>query len=389
MDFALSPEQSELAKAVREFASRELNHDLEARDREATFPRACWRQCAEFGLLGLPVPAAYGGQGQDLVTTTIAMEALGHGCRDNGLVFSLNAQMWAVQMPILHFGSEAQKREWLPKLVSGQAIGAHAITEPGAGSDVFSLTSRAERVTAAGTAGPGYRLNGAKTFSTNAPVADLALAFAYLDRGAEGKPKALTAFLVPRDTPGVSFSKPIEKMGLRTSPMGEVVFEDCVVPESGRLGPEGAGLAIFNSAMEWERACIFAAHLGAMERLLEDCVEYARQRRQFGQPIAKFESVADRIADMKVAIEAGRFLLYRVGWLKQQGKSAVLEAAMAKLFVSETHVKAALDALQIYGGYGYMKEYPIERELRDALSGTLYSGTSEMQRKIIARCLGL
>ena len=389
MDFGLSPEQSELTQAVREFASRELNHDLEARDRDASFPRECWAKCAEFGLLGLPIPTAYGGQGQDLVTTTIAMEALGHGCRDNGLVFSLNAQMWAVQMPILHFGTEEQKREWLPKLVSGQAIGAHAITEPGAGSDVFALTSRAERVAASGKAAAGYRLNGAKTFSTNAPVADLALAFAYLERGAENKPKALTAFLVPRGTKGVRFSKPIEKMGLRTSPMGEVVFEDCVVPETSRLGPEGAGLAIFNSAMEWERACIFAAHLGAMERLLEDCVEYARQRRQFGQPIAKFESVADRIADMKVAIEAGRFLLYRVGWLKQQGKSAVLEAALAKLFVSETHVRAALDALQIYGGYGYMKEYPIERELRDALSGTLYSGTSEMQRKIIARCLGL
>jgi L-prolyl-PCP dehydrogenase len=383
VDFGLSPEQAELARAVREFARRELNDDLEARDRAGSFPRECWRKCAEFGLLGLPVPAAYGGQGQDLLTTTIAMEALGHGCRDNGLVFSLNAQMWAVEMPILHFGSDEQRRAWLPRLLSGEVIGAHAITEPGAGSDVFALASRAERVA------DGYRLNGAKTFSTNAPVADLALAFAYLDRAAEGKPRALTAFLVPRGTPGATFSKPVEKMGLRTSPMGEVVLEDCVVPESSRLGAEGAGMAIFNSAMEWERACIFAAHLGAMERLLEDCIDYARGRRQFGAPIAKFESVADRIADMKVAIEAGRFLLYRVGWLKQQGRSAVLEAAVAKLFVSETHVQAALDALQLHGGYGYMKEYPIEREVRDALSGTLYSGTSEMQRKIIARCLGL
>src|SRR5262249_48340611 len=144
-----------------------------------------------------------------------------------------------------------------------------------------------------------------------------------------------------------------------------------------------------NSAMEWERACIFAGHLGAMQRLIEDCVAYARQRKQFGQPIAKFEGVADKIADMKVALEAGRFLLYRVGWLKQQGKSAIREAAIAKLFVSEAHVKAATDALQIFGGYGYMKEYPIEREVRDALSGTLYSGTSEIQRRIIARCLGL
>lgn len=381
MDFELTAEQQELRDAVRAFAREELNHDLEARDESGEFPRAEWRKCAEFGVLGLPVPTEYGGQAQDLVTTTIAMEALGWGCRDNGLVFSLNAQMWAVQMPLVHYGSEEQKRAWLPRLVSGELVGAHAITEPNAGSDVFSLTTRAERRDG------GYVLNGQKTFATNAPVADIALAFAYLQR--DGQKPSLTAFLVPRDTPGVTFGKPIPKMGLRTSPMGEVVFEDCFVPEAARLGPEGAGMRIFNSAMEWERACIFAGHLGAMERLLDDCIAYARKRRQFGQPIAKFESVADSIADMKVAIEAGRWLLYKVGWLAGRGKNAVLEAAMAKLFVSEMHKKAALDALQLHGGYGYMKEYPIEREVRNALAGTLYSGTSEIQRRIIARCLGL
>jgi alkylation response protein AidB-like acyl-CoA dehydrogenase len=396
VDFGLTPEQLELARAIRDFASAELNDELEARDHAGEFPRAEWRKCAEFGLLGLPIPEAYGGQGQDLRTTIAAMEALGHGCRDNGLVFSLNAQMWAVEMPILHYGDDAQKREWLPKLVRGEAIGAHAITEPGAGSDVFSLAARAERVggTAAAGGGPdaaggAYRLNGAKTFSTNAPVADLVLAFAYLDRAADGKAKALTAFLVPRGTKGMTLSQPIAKMGLRTSPMGEVVFEDCVVPASARLGPEGAGMAIFNSAMEWERACIFAGHLGAMERLLDECVRYARARRQFGQPIAKFESVAAKLADMRVATDAGRFLLYRVGWLHDSGKNAVIESAMAKLFVSEAHVQCARDALQVFGGYGYTREYPVERELRDALAGTLYSGTSEMQRKIIARGLGL
>jgi alkylation response protein AidB-like acyl-CoA dehydrogenase len=171
--------------------------------------------------------------------------------------------------------------------------------------------------------------------------------------------------------------------------MGEVIFDECHVPESARLGPEGVGAAVFNSAMEWERACIFASHLGAMERLLEDCIGYSRTRRQFGQPIAKFESVANKIADMKVALEASRLLLYHAGWLHDQGKNTVMESAIAKLFVSENHVRAALDALQLFGGYGYMKEYPIEREVRDALSGTLYSGTSEMQRKIIARCLRL
>ena len=381
MDFELSSEQQELRSAVRAFGREQLNDGLEARDDAGTFSRDAWMKCAEFGVLGLPVPAEYGGQGLDLVTTTIAMEALGWGCRDNGLVFSLNAQMWAVQMPLVHYGSEDQKREWLPRLVTGRAIGAHAITEPGAGSDVFSLTTKAERRSG------GYLLNGQKTFATNAPVADLALAFAYLQR--DGERPALTAFLVPRGTPGVTFGNPIPKMGLRTSPMGEVIFEDCFVPDSARLGPEGAGMRIFNSAMEWERACIFAGHLGAMERLLDDCISYAKKRKQFGQPNAKFESIADKIVDMKVAIEAGRWLLYKVGWLAGKGKNAVLEAAMAKLFVSEMHNQAALAALQLHGGYGYMKEYPIEREVRDALSGTLYSGTSEMQRKIIARCLGL
>jgi alkylation response protein AidB-like acyl-CoA dehydrogenase len=382
MDFEITSEQQELREATRAFARGTLNDGLEQRDRDGAFPRELWNQCAAFGLLGLPVPAEFGGQGQDLLTTTIAMEALGWGCRDNGLVFSLNAQMWAVEMPLVHYGDDGQKRAWLPKLVSGAAIGAHAITEPGAGSDVFALASRAVKT------GGGYVLNGVKTFSTNAPIADLALAFAYLERES-GKPKALTAFLVPRGTKGATFGPPIQKMGLRTSPMGDIAFEDCFVPDAARLGPEGAGMKIFNSAMEWERACIFAGHLGAMERLIDDCIAYAKGRRQFGQPIAKFESVADRIADMKVALEAGRYLLYRVGWLTDRGRSAVMEAAMAKLFVSETHKQAALDALQLYGGYGYMKEYPIEREVRDALSGTLYSGTSEMQRKIIARCLGL
>jgi alkylation response protein AidB-like acyl-CoA dehydrogenase len=389
MNLDRSPEQQELYDATLEFARARLTSDVASLEAADGFDREAWKRAAEFGLLGLPVPVEYGGQGRDLLTTMIAMEALGRGCLDNGLVFSLNAQMWACQLPIVAYGTETQKRAWLPRLTSGEAIGAHAITEPNAGSDVFSLTARAERIGAPGSADLRYRLSGTKTFSTNAPVAELVVAFAYLDRSAEGRPKALTAFLVSRGTPGLSFSAPIHKMGLRTSPMGEVIFDDCVVPADARLGPEGAGAAVFNSAMEWERACIFAAHLGAMERLLDDCVRYAKQRRQFGQPIAKFESVAGRIADMKVAVDAGRFLLYRVAALQAEGRSTVLESAIAKLFVSEAHVRSALDALQLHGGYGYMREFPIEREVRDALSGTLYSGTSEMQRKIIARCLGL
>ena len=199
----------------------------------------------------------------------------------------------------------------------------------------------------------------------------------------------MTAFLVERGTPGMTLSRPIEKMGLKTSAMGEVVFDECRVPVTARLGGEGTGFAIFNSAMEWERACIFAGHLGAMQRIFDKTVAYAKSRKQFGKPIAAYAPVADKIVEMKLAIEAGRLLLYSVGAIKDAGGSAVLEAAMAKLFISESHVRQALDAIQIHGGYGYTTEYEIERELRDAVPGRIYSGTSEMQRKIIARLLGL
>jgi len=187
----------------------------------------------------------------------------------------------------------------------------------------------------------------------------------------------------------MTLSKPIGKMGLRTSHMGEVVFEECRIPVGNRLGGEGIGFAIFNSAMEWERACIFASHLGAMQRNYEKTVAYAKSRKQFGKPIARYGAVADKIVDMRIAIEAGRMLVYKVGAIKDAGGSAILEAAMAKLFISEANVRLALDALQIHGGYGYTTEYEVERELRDAIPGRLYSGTSEMQRRIIARLLGL
>ncbi|HLW69784.1 MAG TPA: acyl-CoA dehydrogenase family protein [Candidatus Binataceae bacterium] len=383
MDFGLNPEQKQLRASVLEFARAQLNGDIDQRDAPGIFSLESWKKCADFGLLGLPMPVEYGGQGEGIISTIVAMDALGKGCRDNGLVFSINAQMWSCQMPILHYGSAAQKREWLPKLITGEALAAHAITEPNAGSDVFSLTARAEKVDG------GYLINGAKTFSTNGPVADLAVAFAYVKPKTEGGAKQLTTFLVPRGAPGMTFGPPMSKMGIRTSPTGEVAFDDCFVPDSARLGAEGAGMRIFNSAMEWERACIFASHVGATERLLEDSIKYARERRQFGQPIAKYEAVANRIVEMKVAIDAGRLLVYYVGWMHEQGKNPVMESAIAKLFVGESHVQAAMDAVRIFGGFGYMKESPVERELRDSISGIIYSGTSDIQRRIIARCLGL
>jgi alkylation response protein AidB-like acyl-CoA dehydrogenase len=260
-------------------------------------------------------------------------------------------------------------------------IGAHGVTEPEYGSDAMSMATRAVRD------GDGYVLDGAKTFITNGPVADVVLAFGTVDRSLRSA--GITAFLVERGTPGMTMSAAIPKMGMRTSPMGEIVFESCRVPASHRVGSEGAGSMIFNSAMEWERSCIFASHLGAMQRLLEDTMTYARTRKQFGTPISRHAPVADMIVEMKVAIEAGRLLLYKVGALKDAGGDAILDAAIAKLFVSEAYVRQALAAIQIHGGYGYTTEYQVERELRDAVAGRIYSGTSEMQRKIIARLIGL
>ena len=381
MDFSWTEEQLKYKMAVIKFAQKELNKGLIEHDRQGELPRENWRKCAQFGILGLAVPEEYGGSRTDILTTMLVMEGLGYGCRDNGLIFAMNAQMWSVQHPILTFGTEAQKQKYLPGMCSGELIGAHGMSEPDSGSDAYSLHTKADRIN------EGYLLNGTKMFVTNAPVADVALIFATVNpaKGMGG----VTAFLVDKGTPGFRVSRNIDKMGLRTSPMGELILEDCCVPVESRLGSEGAGSAIFNSSMEWERSCILGSHVGAMEHQLEECVRYARNRRQFGQKIGKFQSVANRIADMKVRLETARLLLYKVAWLKQMGKPAIMEAALAKLYLSECFVQSSLDAVRTYGGYGYMTELEVERDLRDAVGGTLYSGTSDIQRMIIARWLGL
>jgi alkylation response protein AidB-like acyl-CoA dehydrogenase len=381
VDFSLSDEQRELTEAAADFARRELNRDLAKREDAGEFPREEWQACAKFGILGLPIPPELGGAGSDTLTTALVMEALGYGCQDNGLLFSLNAQMWSVQLPLVIFGSPEQQQAYLPRMVSGDIIGGHAMTEPETGSDALHVRSRAER------RGDDYVLNGAKQFITNAPVADVLLVYASVkDRpGLAG----LSAFLVDAGTPGLAISSGFEKMGLRTSPMGEIALTDCVVAASSRLGPEGAGMAIFNSSMEWERSCLFASAVGAMRRQLDACVAYARSREQFGQPIGKFQSVSNKLADMYVRLEAARLLIYRVAWLKQQGKSAAAEAAAAKLFTSESWISSSQDAIQTHGAWGYLKDSGIERDLRDAVASTIYSGTSEIQRVILARMLGL
>ena len=381
MDFSLSAEQQELKEAAAAFARRELDRGLAEREEAGAFSPEAWRACAKFGIQGLPVPAELGGAGADILTTVLVMEALGYGCHDNGLIFSLNAQMWSLELPLVKFGSPAQQQGYLPGLISGDLIGVHAMTEPDSGSDAFSMRTRAERQ------GDSYVLNGTKLYITNAPVADVVMVFAA--HPGKSKMAGISAFLVDKGTPGFSVTRGLDKMGLRTSPMGEVVLQDCVVPATARVGREGAGMAIFNSSMTWERSCILASALGVMQRQVETCVSYARERRQFGQPIGKFQAVAGKVADMYLRLEAARLLVYQAAWLGQQGKPALAEAAAAKLFASEAWVASSLDAIQVHGAYGYMRESGIERDLRDAVASTIYSGTSEIQRVILARMLGL
>lgn len=381
MNFSWTEDQVRLREAARDFARDHLNDDLIERDRRGEFNADGWRHCARFGIHGLPLPKEYGGMGLDALTTVGVLEQLGYGCRDNGLLFSINAHMWTVAIPLRDFGSEEQRRRYLPRLCSGELIGGNAMSEPGSGSDAYSLRTTATR------RGDRYLLNGSKVFVTNGPIGDLFVVFATVDRSKGAH--AISCFLVEKGFPGFKVGRTLEKMGLRTSPMAELFFEDCEVPLENRLGREGNGQSLFTHSMTWERSCILASAVGAMQRLLERSIQYARERKQFGMPIGKFQLVASRIVDMKLRLEEARAALYRAAWLRSTGKNIFLEAALTKLVISEAWVKSAEDALQIHGGYGYMAEYEIERELRDALGSRLYSGTSEIQRQLVASLLGL
>ena len=377
----LDDEQRALQRTVIEFAQRELGERLDARDHDGEFSREAWRKCASIGLLGLPVPAEYGGAGADAVTVAAALEGLGYGCTDNGLIFALNAQMWACEQPLATFASEEQRRRYLPGLCDGSLIAAHAMTEPGSGSDALALT------TAATETDHGWVLNGSKTFVTNATEADLFVVFAATDPslGFAG----VSGFLVERSAPGLVIGRPLSKMGLRTSHLGEVFLSDCEVGPEAMIATRGAGMAIFNTAMRWERGLILAAAVGTMRRQLERCIDYAGERVQFGQPIGGFQAVSHPIAEMRLRLETSRLMLYRMARLLDAGKATDLDAALTKLHLSESFVESSLAALQLHGGYGYMTEYGLERDVRDALAARLYSGTSEMQRTVIARHLGL
>lgn len=383
MDLSWSPEQVELHDTIVQFARDELNDDLISRDREGSFDRELWRKCARMGIQGLPIAEEYGGQGADPLTIVHALEGLGYGCSDNGLVFSLNAHMWSAEMPIQRFGSDEQKERFLPGLCDGSLIGVQGMTEPGSGSDALSLKTSAEH------RGDRYVLNGTKTFITNAPVADLFVVFASTNPkvGALG----ISAFIVEAGTPGLEVAQPFSKMGLRTSPMSQLYFDDCEIPEENLLGRPGNGMAIFNHSIDWERGFILANAVGSMRRQLETAIDHAKSREQSGKAIGKFQAVSHRIVDMKVRLEAARSFLYRVGWAKELagGGNTPMESAIAKLYISEAWVQSGMDLMEILGGYGYMTETEVERELRDALAGRIYSGTSNIQRNLIAGGLGL
>jgi alkylation response protein AidB-like acyl-CoA dehydrogenase len=381
MDLELSEQQQKLQDEAIRFARQHLNDNIINRDHSGDFSRELWQRCADFGLLNLVVPEEYGGAGLGLSDVIAVMEGLGFGGRDQGLLFSVNAHLWTNTIPILRYGTEEQKQQYIRPLSDGTLIGANGASEPEAGSDVFSMKTRAEQ------RGDHYILNGTKMFVTNAPVADLFVVYATLNP--ELGPMGITGFIVERNTPGLKIGRALEKMGLRTSPMAELILEDCKIPVINRLGREGRGMEVFECSMEWERGCILANCLGLMRRQLEECIAYARTRKQFGQPISKFQSVANVLVTMKIRLDTCRPLVYRIGSLKELNRPTLMESAIAKVHVSESYVQSCLDAVRVFGGYGYMTEQGLERDLRDSVGSLLYSGTSDIQRNIIARCLRL
>ena len=381
MNFSYTNEQALMRKTIIEFAQQELNPGIVERDNSGIFSRELWDKCAEMRLLAMPFPEQYGGDGFDFVSTVSVYHALGYACKDSGLVHALTTQVIS-GFQVLLFGSEEQRINLLPDIASGKLIYAQAITEPDSGSDAFAMRTTAVKVS------DGYILNGTKTMISNAPIADRVLLFAVTDHTKKIL-GGISCLLVSQGDSGFSAGKPMKKMGLRTLTNGELIFRDCRIPSSRLIGREGQGGILFSEAMEWERTLIPACLLGELERILEDCVKYTKERRAFGQAIGNFQAVSHKIARMKLNIELGTLALYSAAMLKDKRKRAAMETSTAKLFISESLKQAALDAVQLRGGYGYMSEYDAERELRDSIASTIYSGTSEMQLNIIARLAGL
>ena len=365
------------------WAAAELGtRDRVEADLQASFAADDWARCATRGILGLMVPTGFGGQGADLATTLLTLEGLGLGCRDNGLTYAISSQILSTQETLVKFGTAEQQQRWLRPMVDGEAIGAFAMTEPDTGSDAYSVSTRAER-----RADGSYVINGHKAYITFGPMCDMVIVFASTNPGAGTW--GLSAFIVPTDLAGVAQLANRDKMGMRTTPFGDIVLTDVVVPRSALIGHEGSGASIFNAVVQVERAFVFATQVGAMERHLADAVDYARQRQQGGHPIGHYQAVGHRLVDMKQQHETARLFLYRAALAVASGTDIPLFAALAKLVGAETGMNAAMSAASVHGARGYVSEFEVERTIRDAVGGFVYSGTSDIQRNIVARLMGL
>jgi alkylation response protein AidB-like acyl-CoA dehydrogenase len=340
-----------------------------------------WEVVRRGGLTRLPFASRWGGLGEDLPGTMRVFEALGHGCRDGGLRFALCTHVVSAGVPLQRFGSPALQDRYLRSLCDGRTIGAHAISEPTGGSDALAMRTTAER-----HAG-GYVLNGVKAFVTNGPIAGVLVVYARTS--AQAGPFGITAFLVPSDIPGVHVGEPLPKMGLHGAPLSTLTLDHCEVPDTNVIGRPGSGYLVLDYVMTWEILCTFAATVGVMQHRLERCIEHARTRQQFGQPIGAFQAISNKIVDMKVAVDTARGWLYETARRVTADNDVTTHLAIAKLVASEADVASALAAVQIFGASGYIAATGLEADLRDAVAGTIYSGTSEIQRSKIARTLGL
>lgn len=377
MNLHFTEEQEMMRDMVREFARTEIAPFVERMER-GEFPRSILRKMAELGLMGITVPEEYGGAGMDFISYIIAIHEISKVSATVGVILSVHTSVGT--NPILYFGTEEQKKKYVPKLASGEYLGAFCLTEPGAGSDAKSLKTKAVRQ------GDCYILNGSKIFITNGGEADTYIVFARTDPNEKGN-RGISAFIVEKGTPGLIIGKDEKKMGLHGSRTVQIMFEDAKVPAENLLGEEGKGFKIAMANLDSGRIGIAAQSLGIAEAALEHATAYAKERIQFGKPIAEQQGVAFKLADMATAVEAAKLLVYRAAFLQAQGLPCGKEASMAKLFASRTAMENAIEAVQIFGGNGYTKDYPVERLFRDAKVCEIYEGTSEIQRLVISKYL--
>lgn len=377
---AWTDEQDRLRDAFARW-HQALSEDDARYDRQAAFPQEKWEIVRKTDLLRLPFDVDHGGLGHDLLTTMYLLESLGYGCRDGGLAFSVVTHMVSTGVPVQKYGSAGLKARYLASVCDGSRIGAHAITGPEGGSDVTNMatTARAD--------GGHFVLDGRKSFVSNGPVADLFVVYARTSP--EPGPFGITAFLVERETPGLTVGPPVDKMGLRSSPFCDLALDGCRVPRDNVVGKPGAGFLVLDHVMKWEILCSFVVAVGQMQHRLERCVGYARQRVQFGRPIGSYQAISDQLVAMKIGVETSRKWLYDTAERFTRNLNVTVDLAISKLVASEHNVAAAMAAVQIFGGRGYLTEYGMEKDLRDAVSGTIYSGTSQIQRQRIAKMLGL